>query len=261
MGGFDRYERILRLFTEEKSSWSVAEISETFKTSTSTVYRTVRELVEAGFLESAVDSQFRLGPAFVEFARLIRVTDPLIRSGAVFLAPLVAQIDVAATAVLARLYAGRVMCVAEAPSPQRDLQTSYQRGRPMPILRGATSKAILAALPARRRDKVFASCGLAQGPERDRLLTDLDRIRKRGVSVTRGEVDPGLVGIAVPVRNAGLGIHASVSFVLSADDVTDARERRMSALLTAHARLIETYMQDAYEAVEASSTKQDHHPQ
>lgn len=253
MAGFDRYENILRLFSEQRSSWTVADISAALDTSTSTIYRTVRELVGAGLLESTVESHYRLGPAFVEFEHLIRVTDPLIRSGAVFLDPLVEQAGIPATAVLARLYGDRVMCVAEARSPQFKKNTSYERGRPMPILKGATSKAILAGLTGRKRSKLFASIGEPEGVAREELLRELESIRKVGISVTRGEVDKGLMGIAAPVRNTGLGINASLSFIISDADFSEELRPRLFSLLASHSRLIENYMEDAYQDISRRS--------
>lgn len=51
MSGFMRYNKILNLFSERTSSWTVAEISEKLKTPSSTIYRTVREMVLAEFLK------------------------------------------------------------------------------------------------------------------------------------------------------------------------------------------------------------------
>ena len=69
MSGFLRYNKILNLFSEYRSSWTVAEISEKLKTPSSTIYRIVREMVLAEFLESAAGAYFRLGPAFIKFNR------------------------------------------------------------------------------------------------------------------------------------------------------------------------------------------------
>jgi DNA-binding IclR family transcriptional regulator len=247
MSGIDRYVRVLRLFTEKRSSWTVAEMADALDASSSTIYRTVREMVAVGFLESTVEAHYRLGPAFTEYERTIRVSDPLIRSGAVFLEPLVEQVGIPSTAVLARLYGDRVMCVAEARSPQFRLRTSYERGRPMPILRGATSRAILAGLASRRRNKLLKVAGPAEAGAQARLLAELDSIRKAGICVTHGEVDKGLVGIAAPIQNRSLGIDASLSFIVAEPDFTDAAIPRIYSLLSSHAQLIENYMEDAFQ--------------
>jgi DNA-binding IclR family transcriptional regulator len=57
--------------------------------------------------------------------------------------------------VLARLYGDRVICAVNERHESADLVTSYERGRPMPLTRGATSKTILAQLDGRRLKKLL----------------------------------------------------------------------------------------------------------
>ena len=85
MSGFLRYKKILDLFSEERSSWTVLEIAKALETPSSTIYRIIREMVSAEFLESAAGSYFRLGPAFIKFNRIINSSDPLVRAGQPFL--------------------------------------------------------------------------------------------------------------------------------------------------------------------------------
>lgn len=242
MAGFDRYNNMLKLFLSEETSWTVAELAEALNTSPSNVYRTVRELVEAGFLESTRESRYRLGPTFLEFEHRLRETDPLVRSGGVFLRTLVEQAGQPCVAVLARLYGKRVMCVAEAHT--LDQRTSYERGKPMPIVRGATSKAILASMTTRKRTKLLGDVFENEAAIPDALLTELSQIRRSSLSVTRGEVDGGMMGISVPVKNDDLGINASLSFVVRQSDTPDSRVPRLASLLTSHAALIENFMAD-----------------
>ncbi|PJE37528.1 hypothetical protein CVM52_06560 [Pseudooceanicola lipolyticus] len=243
MAGFDRYNNVLTLFLTEQASWTVAELSEAIGTSPSNVYRTVRELVEAGFVESTKESRYRLGPTFLEFEHRLRETDPLVRSGGVFLRTLVEQAGQPCVAVLARLYGRQVMCVAEAHT--LDQRTSYERGKPMPIVRGATSKAILASMTTRKRKKLLAEVHDGEAAVPDELVAELTQIRRAGLSVSRGEVDDGLMGIAVPVTNDDLAINASLSFVVRQADTSEVRVQRLSSLLRAHATLIENFMAEA----------------
>ncbi len=245
MAGFDRYNNVLKLFLDERSAWSVADISSALDTSSSNIYRTVRELVAAGYLESAAESHYRLGPIFLEFDHRLRESDPLVRSGGIFLMTLTEQAGIPCCAVLARLYGNKVMCVADARSARFDAHTSYQRGRPMPLLRGATSKAILASLPARKRTRLLQQ--IAQNGEDvpPDMNEELDAARKARFVVTQGEVDAGLLGAAVPVGLKDLAMYASLSFVVKQEDVTDSVLKRLRGLLNSHARLIEEFMQEA----------------
>jgi DNA-binding IclR family transcriptional regulator len=63
MSGLGRYVKVLRLFGEPKSNWTMPEISAVLGVPTSTIYRTVRELVAENLLEPATDAHYRLGSA------------------------------------------------------------------------------------------------------------------------------------------------------------------------------------------------------
>jgi len=240
MAGLDRYVNVLRLFSESRRNWTVPALAEAVGAPTSTLYRTVRELVAAGFLEPSIEASFRLGPAFVEFDRLVRLTDPLVKEGAEFLPDLVKGSPVACVALLARLYGDRVICAADANQPGVDIRTSYERGRPMPLTRGATSKAILSQLPPRRLGKLLERDATQPVPEGDKasFVAELNSIRRRGYSVTRGEVDEGLVGIAVPVACPSQAIAASLSLVIAESDYNATTERGIVMLLVASADML-----------------------
>ena len=108
MSGFERYNKILNLFSEQRNSLTVAEISQELKVPASTVYRIVREMVLADFLESAAGSYFRLGQAFIKFNRIINLSDPLIQAGEPFLKKLANENPIPSTNILARLFGNKV---------------------------------------------------------------------------------------------------------------------------------------------------------
>ena len=238
MAGLDRFVEILRLFDDRKSTWTIAEISDALSVPASTIYRTVRDLTGHAFLEPAAESYYRLGAAFIEFDRRVRVSDPLIRTGLAFLDDLAETAGVPCAVVMARLYGDRVICVAQTEAP--GVPTSYERGRPMPLSRGATSKVILAQMPPRHLKKLLARAnGELESDAAGDLRAELQAIRKRGFSITRGEVDDGLAGIAVPVTCPALAITASMSLILRGNDMGDALERRLVMLLVASANLLQ----------------------
>jgi DNA-binding IclR family transcriptional regulator len=243
MSGLIRFVGILRLFNEANSDWTVPEMADALGIPASTVYRTVRELLAVNFLEPAMEGHYRLGSAFIEFDRLIRMTDPLVAAGSKLLRDVAAQARIPCVAVLSRLYGNTVMCIADEGPRESPIPTSYERGRPRPLTRGATSKVILAQLPARRLNKLL-SLEAASQPDHpfamsvSELREQLVAIRKRGYCVTRGEVDKGLVGLAAPISVPEQALIASLSLVVKAVDLDDAGERRLVLLLVSSASLL-----------------------
>jgi DNA-binding IclR family transcriptional regulator len=240
MSGLSRYVSVLRLFDEKCSEWTVPEIASALKVPASTVYRTVREMVAAEFLEPTADAHYRLGVCFIEFDRLVRVTDRLYRVGAVLLRDIVIQARVPCVAVLARLYDDTVMCVADCQSADPGVHTSYERGRPRPLTVGATSKVILAQLPPRRLVKLLEKAPANAVPvkAKAKFAEELADIRKRGYSVTRGEVDKAVVGIAAPVAVPQRELKASLSLVVPTAILDEAIERRLVLLVVSSAKLL-----------------------
>lgn len=243
MAGLSRYVDVLRLFDEARNEWTVPDMSVALGVPASTVYRTVRDMLAENFLEAATEGHYRLGACFVEFDRLVRVTDPLYRVGTSLLREVAMQARVPCVAVLARLYGETVMCVADAATDDGSVYTSYERGRPRPLTRGATSKAILAQLPARRLVKLLERARTTedQGPfakDQAEFRDELALIRRRGYSVTRGEVDKGLVGIAAPVAVPQRALMGSLSVMVSATMLDDALERRLVLLVVSSASLL-----------------------
>ena len=242
MSGLTRYVRILRLFDATHGEWTITAISIALSLPTSTVYRTVRDMVAGGLLEAAGEAHYRLGCCFIEFDRIIRVTDPLFNAGGPLVRELVQQARVPCAATIARLYNDKVMCIADAVTPDGSVHSGYVRGQPRPLTRGATSKAILAQLPSRRLSRLLAQeaeeggPGYAKRPEAE-LRQELQMIRKRGFSVTHGELDAGFSGIAAPVNLPAHRIVASLSLVVKA--IGDAAlERRLAMLVVSTAGLL-----------------------
>jgi DNA-binding IclR family transcriptional regulator len=243
MSGLARFVEILRLFDEQKSDWTIQEMAEAVKVPASTVYRTVRELVAQSFLDPSKEGYYRLGAAFIEFDRRLRLADPLIRHGSAIIQDLVGSLQQPCVAVVARLYRDQVICVADARSTGATILTSYERGRPMPLVRGATSKAILSQLSKPKLRKVIGGA-VSDDRSFDGVAAELSAIRKRGYSITRGEVDTGLVGISVPVANSDAAITASLSLILSAGDLDETIERRLLMTILPAATMLAEKLND-----------------
>lgn len=244
--GVFRYKRILDQFTIERSVWTVAELAARLEVATSTLYRQMRELVAIGFLEGTVDAQYRLGPAFVEFERRLRHTDPLLKAGEVFLGELIKQSGFECSAILARLYGNKVMCVADAHNPNIQLKSSFERGLPMPFIKSATARVILSVMETRRLKRLLSDETELEGNALETFRADLAETRRQGYLIAQGELDPGAIGLAVPITHRAMGIEASLSIVAHEKDVPKSKWVETIQLLSATAAEIETFLSDQY---------------
>ncbi|MHA6719702.1 IclR family transcriptional regulator [Sphingomonas sp. RS6] len=221
MATADKVLSILGLFTIEQPKWTVDAIASTLGLSGSTAYQYVGSLVNAGLLTSDKSGRYTIGPAVIEMDRLMRRFDPLIHEAQVPLRTLVDATEGDAIGLLCRVYRLRVMCVDQIVRHAPETAISYERGRPMPLTRGAASKSILAHLGTRTLRRFYdsdpagvAAAGLGDGWEAFRRT--MRQMRKAGVLVTLGELDPGMMGISAPVFDGQGDVLGSIGLVVPA---------------------------------------------
>jgi DNA-binding IclR family transcriptional regulator len=235
---------VLGLFTLEKSEWTVDEAAKEIGVSISTAYRYFRDLCKAGLLDPFPGGKYILGPAIIENDRKIRLTDPLIRVGRPAMVRLVVRSGSAGVAILCRIYRNCVMCVHQEARVLPENTLGYERGRPMPMFRGASSKVIFANLPSRtarwffeRHAEEMAAAGL--GSDWETIKFNLRRIRRDGLHITRGEVDSGRVGIAAPVFVPDGIVIGSIAMAIPETEATPQFIANISALVQAAGREID----------------------
>lgn len=221
----ERVLAVLEVFTEDRLEWTPEELMAALGYSRPTLYRYLKTLREAGLLTSMPNAGFTLGPRVVELDFLLRKSDRLILSGTPHLKSLTQQYP--CTALLVRWYGDKILCVDSACSTANPL-SSYPRGRPMPLARGAISRSIMAFLPRRRLVPLversldeLRSIGL--GATVDEVLESLRRVRKAGYAVAYGEVTPGVVGLAAPIFDAGESPIGSVCVTIAGQLVNGNR--------------------------------------
>lgn len=248
MNTANRLLAVLNLFTVEKFEWTVEGAAKEIGVSVSTAYRYFRELSKVGFLDPFSGGKYILGPAVIENDRKIRLTDPLIKVGQPAMQRLVARSGSTGVALLCRVYRNCVMCVHQEATVLSENAVGYERGRPMPMFRGASSKVIFANLPSRTARWFFekfpdeiASGGL--GSDWETIRGNLRQIRRAGLHITRGEVDAARVGIAAPVFGPNREVIGSIAMAIPDGEATPQFIANVSALVQAAAREIDVSLQ------------------
>jgi len=264
----NRIFEILRLFVDQKPIWTVEEIIAELGCSSSGAYRAVRLLTNERFLSPISGARYMLGTAFIEYDRSIRMTDQFLSVGGPILKSLVESFDHSVTGILSRFYRDSVMCVHQEQhsASGEPSYTSYERGLPMPLFRGATSRVILAALSNRYMRQLYdrhcaeiSSSGL--GDDWKNFSAGLRQVRQSGSSVTYEEIDKGVVGIAAPVaiergyNDRGIG---SISLVLRRDSVDDRAIIRATQLVIAAGKEIEHVLKNPADAGDGQGDGSEH---
>ena len=247
-GSLGRALAILDLFTEGAPEWRPDDLMAATGYARPTLYRYLKALREAGLLASDSAGTLTLGPRVTELDYLSRRADPLVREGRPALERLAARHP--SSALLVRWYGRVILCVdsvVSVPTPR----SSYPRGRPMPLARGAISRAILAFLPRQKvlpilRENLAELARHGIGPDIDGALAALRDVRRDGVAVAQGEVTPGVIGVAAPVFDGGpvpVAALCVTSDAAQAPRIPDIRRdirieaRALSARLTASEEL------------------------
>jgi DNA-binding IclR family transcriptional regulator len=233
MSSANRLMETLALITPRHTTWTPERAAAALGVSRASAYRYFALLTASSFLEPVSRRGYTLGPAIVELDRQIRLADPLVQGAVDIMAGLAKSTG--GMILLCRFYRDRVLCVHQERGAAVPTLVSYERGRAMPLYRGATSKVILAFLPQRalatllRRDRAeIVRSGLPA--DESRLRQALEPIRDKRLCVTVGEVDPGACGAAVPVFE-GARLIGSLSVVLPSSAMKRGALERAARLL------------------------------
>jgi DNA-binding IclR family transcriptional regulator len=243
----DRLLMALALFTIERPQWTVEDAAEQLGVSAKTAYRYFRQLTAAGLISPVAGAGYTLGPAIVQMERQIQATDPMLIAARSVMVDLIQHAVAGSTVILCRLFHDRVMCMHQVMGHGPQEPVSYERGRLMPLYRGATAKIILAHLPSRTLKSLFAhdaaeiaAAGL--GHSFDEFRRALLKLRRDGICVAHGEVDPGRTGIGAPIFDRDGAVLGSLSLAVPSTRADDALIERLASLTATGARAVEQTM-------------------
>ena len=225
----DRVLGLLSLFSADRWRWTVEEAAEELGVPTSTAYRYFKSLAQAELLSSHVAGHYMLGPAICALDRQMRLHDPFINASRDEMKHLADEYP-DTIILLTRLYKNTVMCVHR--EGQVLAAQGYERGRPMPLDRGAASKVILAYLPA-KQVRSFAHSGTVETAPFDEagMRDELKRIKAQGYAITRGRSIGRRWEFRYRVWDNN-SLEGSLSFVLNASHKCD-EQKKIIALIRA----------------------------
>ncbi|MEU3010163.1 IclR family transcriptional regulator [Nocardia asteroides] len=222
----DRALDILLLFSADKPVWTGSEVATELGVARSTGYRYLQSLTTGGFIEEAAGG-FRLGPRIFQLARMARAGLGLSDAALPVMRSLAGQIN--ETVLLTRRSGRSVVCL-DLVEAQQAVRLSYERGQVLPINAGAAAEVLLAWADPAEVTAVLELAPLERFTpktltEPELLRKRLAHIRKTGFAVSQGELDPHILGVAAPIRNATGTVCAAVSIAALAARVPRSQLR------------------------------------
>lgn len=201
--------RILELYAaQRRESLSLTEISRALSLHKTTVYRILRTLQHAGWIEQSEKSgQYRLGTGILMVASAVSVHNTvkdLITEALNDLSDCFNE-----TVVVSTLLGHQGVCVDMVQSRHR-LSVMGHKGYIVPLHIGASGKMLLAMQDESLRDTLIGELFTEKTKQRI-LKNQLLAILQDGYAVSRGEVDEGVAAVAVPLHLGQKGYVISLS--------------------------------------------------
>jgi IclR family transcriptional regulator, acetate operon repressor len=213
-GSAERTLRLMALLAEEGRPMTLAELTAQLQLPKVTVHRLCANLVAGGFLVRDLDERsFTIGPALRELAFNALNHGTLRGLRHAVLKTLVDQIG--ETCNFTTLDGAEVLYLDRVEA-RRALRLTIDVGAHVPLHCSASGKLLLAHMPRRQRDTVIRRIPLTAltahtltTPEA--LRAECDEILAQGFARDREEFVPGLIALAVPVRDAQQAVRATIA--------------------------------------------------
>ncbi|MES2292442.1 MAG: IclR family transcriptional regulator [Pseudomonadota bacterium] len=204
---------LLKVFQSENEWISASEISRRADLPFASTHRLLQTLEQIGAVNKGDFGAYRLGYLIVTLSQNVNVDDCLRRASQDLMSALSQKLNV--SSLLGRLDGRMVTIIGKSFAPaikHRFVAVGSQFG----AHNLALGRVLLADLSLEEVDKVVNDLSTAavsaQIPlNRSELIADLALIRKQEFAVERGQVDPGLGSVAVPVRDNDGRVFAALS--------------------------------------------------
>ena len=224
-------EKVLQLLMQvavNDEPVTAKQLSDQVGTPISSLYRHIKLLKEWNLIEeSPSDKTLIIGPAALMLMRSYKNSQHDLDAVDLVLNRLQKQTGEMSAYMVPVGY--RALCVSRKESMQA-LRCSYVQGQSQPLLRGASSRVMLAYMPAQRCEKILRYFG-----EQDKIVQwqqKLEQIRNQGYAVSTSEIDPSVSGISAPVMK-GSKLVGAVSVMAPAHRVETNQQKIILHVLQA----------------------------
>lgn len=214
---------VLECFSPQRPVLGIVDIADELGMSRSTAHRYVITLVALDFMEQVANRKYRLGLRVTDLGMSALNSTGLREHAHPALEELRKRTTF--TTSLAVLDGPEVLYVDRVRSLRRGqhkIDLNIRLGSRLPAYCTALGKVLLAGVPEPQRREVVSEIELEKrGPNtitsKKALLAELEHVSEEGLAFNDEELAPGLIAIAVPVRNEGREVVAAVNLAAHTD--------------------------------------------
>lgn len=234
MRAVQRILSIFESFSPAETSLSLHRISERIELPKSTAFRIIQSLEKAGYLVRLEDQQYCLSFRFTRLAGLVGSTLG-IREVA---RPVMTELaeETLETISLQMADAEERVCI-DAVSTASPLRSVSQPGEHVPLLAGASSKALLAYMPRKEAASLVARLAAKERRTQSQVQAELASIRELGYAVSHGERVLGVSAIAAPIVGADDLVHYCIALAGPTVRVRDQEAKFVPLVMRAAAEI------------------------
>jgi DNA-binding IclR family transcriptional regulator len=228
----ERVLMVLRTVAEYGRPVSASELIHTSGLNKSTVYRLLASLRRWGFVMES-DAMYAPGPACLQMAlNFDAVTLLSLHANDAMMALRDAtQETVAVTVVMQQ----QAVCISML-EPRQSLRCSFEKGRSLPLHRGATAKCLLAHLPVPVSQHILKA-HFSNMFERVAHEKELLSIVQQGYACSENEVDAGVWGISAPIFSPNQQLLGALTLMAPVIRTQNKHQRLIEETLSAAKRV------------------------
>ncbi|WP_081408585.1 IclR family transcriptional regulator [Acinetobacter larvae] len=248
LSSFGKILTVLNLYSTSRPVIHVDIIAEELGLSRPTSYRYLKELVAADLLQriGGTSGDYVLGPKIAVLDYISRTTDPMVEISAPFMKEIAERTELCCLLT----FLNRDYCLDIHHEVLNNVRLfSYGRGCPRPVYMGASPKMIMAHLHKskivdyyQRYAQQLQELGFAE--DEQHFVQQLKKIKKQAYVLSRGEIDPNVYGLAVPIHFSNKDAPLALTVVASKNRFEYLNIEKLVQTLQQYAAQIEKQFQD-----------------
>jgi DNA-binding IclR family transcriptional regulator len=231
--GARRVLAVLQAFSPNQHTLTARELAELTAIPLPSMYRYIALLRDTGLLIGDDRGAYHLSPRFISLARAAEAAETLIELADPVMRDLVKECG--ETVIFVRLIARVPVCVHRVESGHH-LRATFEPGQPLPLLRGASGRVLLAGLPERQRREHLAAA-VPDLAAVQAIEENLAKVAARGWATSEEEIDRGVWAASAAVTDGRVTVAALTVPSPLVRAPSEQQERLLGQVRAAAARL------------------------